>query len=147
MRELDANRHVLAAVSAARRASYPSPSSIDARTFLPSSLPKASSRMVDAQAVQSALDTLNRPGDKVAFAAANTWLQDFQHSVNTFRPMVPSSLPADTLDVRTRRGQHATSFFAAKILLHKQKSLLLRLSAQRYAGQSSSALNRSSLTM
>ena len=42
--------------------------------------------MADAQAVQSALDTLNRPEDKVAFAAANTWLQDFQHSVNTFRP-------------------------------------------------------------
>ena len=42
--------------------------------------------MADAQAVQTALDTLSRPGDKAAFASANTWLQDFQHSVNTSRP-------------------------------------------------------------
>ena len=40
--------------------------------------------MADIQAVLQALDALNKPSDKAAFTAANAWLQDFQHSVNTF---------------------------------------------------------------
>lgn len=40
--------------------------------------------MADVQAVLQALDALNKPTNKAAFAAANAWLQDFQHSVNSF---------------------------------------------------------------
>ena len=40
--------------------------------------------MADVQAVLSALEALNKPGNRAAFKEANAWLQDFQHSVNTF---------------------------------------------------------------
>lgn len=40
--------------------------------------------MAGVQAVLSALEVFGRTPDKVALDNANTWLQDFQHSVNTF---------------------------------------------------------------
>ena len=42
--------------------------------------------MAEVQAVLSALEALNQPGNRVAFKNANAWLQDFQHSVNNFAP-------------------------------------------------------------
>ena len=39
--------------------------------------------MAGAQAVLSALDVFGRAPDKIALDNANSWLQDFQHSVNT----------------------------------------------------------------
>lgn len=41
--------------------------------------------MAAVQAVLSALDVFSRAPDKAALDQANTWLQDFQHSVNTSR--------------------------------------------------------------
>ena len=38
--------------------------------------------MAEVQAVLSALEALNQPGNRVAFKNANAWLQDFQHSVS-----------------------------------------------------------------
>jgi transportin-3 len=41
--------------------------------------------MADVQAVISALDALSQATtDRASFVTANTWLQDFQHSVNNF---------------------------------------------------------------
>lgn len=37
------------------------------------------------QAVLSALNIFSSAPDKAALDSANVWLQDFQHSVNTFR--------------------------------------------------------------
>ena len=37
------------------------------------------------QAVLKALDVFTGVSDKTSIQSANTWLQDFQHSVNTFR--------------------------------------------------------------
>ena len=48
--------------------------------------------MADIQAVLQALDALNKPSDKAAFTAANAWLQDFQHSVNTCFAFGPPTL-------------------------------------------------------
>ena len=39
--------------------------------------------MASVQAVLSVLDVFSRAPDKVALENANSWLQDFQHSVNT----------------------------------------------------------------
>lgn len=36
------------------------------------------------QAVLKALDVFTGASDKASIEGANTWLQDFQHSVNTF---------------------------------------------------------------
>jgi transportin-3 len=38
--------------------------------------------MSDIQALLSALDVFSRAPDKVSLENANSWLQDFQHSVN-----------------------------------------------------------------
>lgn len=46
--------------------------------------------MTEIQAVISCLDVFSRAPDKASLDAANTWLQDFQHSVNspfTFGPI------------------------------------------------------------
>lgn len=42
--------------------------------------------MTSVQAVLSALDVFSRAPEKAALDQANTWLQDFQHSVNTLSP-------------------------------------------------------------
>lgn len=55
--------------------------------------------MANVQAVLSALDVFSRAPDKVALEQANTWLQDFQHSVITpFRLL-------DDYDILTPRSQ------------------------------------------
>lgn len=38
--------------------------------------------MANIQALLSCLDVFSRAPDKASLEAANTWLQDFQHSVN-----------------------------------------------------------------
>ena len=48
--------------------------------------------MAAVQAVLSALDVFSRAPDKAALDQANTWLQDFQHSVNTSRLLRSSGL-------------------------------------------------------
>ncbi len=42
--------------------------------------------MADIQALLTALDVFTRAPDKASLEKANTWLQDFQHSVNTLSP-------------------------------------------------------------
>ena len=44
------------------------------------------STMSDIQALLTALDVLTRAPDKASLEKANSWLQDFQHSVNTLSP-------------------------------------------------------------
>ncbi len=44
------------------------------------------STMADIQALLTALDVFTRAPDKASLEKANTWLQDFQHSVNTLSP-------------------------------------------------------------
>ena len=39
--------------------------------------------MANVQAVLSALEVFSRAPEKAALEQANSWLQDFQHSVNT----------------------------------------------------------------
>ncbi len=53
-----------------------------------------------AQAVLDALDVFSRAPDKDQLERANAWLQDFQHSVNTFRLLVPPAAAASDLDPR-----------------------------------------------
>ena len=48
--------------------------------------------MANVQAVLSALDAFSRAPEKAALEQANTWLQDFQHSVITHFALV---LPED----------------------------------------------------
>ena len=43
--------------------------------------------MSDIQALLAALDVFTRAPDKTLLEKANTWLQDFQHSVNTLSPV------------------------------------------------------------
>ena len=44
--------------------------------------------MANVQAILSALEVFSRAPDKAAIEQANTWLQDFQHSVNTHFALV-----------------------------------------------------------
>lgn len=46
----------------------------------------------NVQAVLSALDVFTRAPEKAALDQANTWLQDFQHSVNTCFAFGPPTL-------------------------------------------------------
>ncbi len=48
--------------------------------------------MANVQTVLSALEVFSRAPEKAALEQANTWLQDFQHSVNTHFALV---LPKD----------------------------------------------------
>jgi transportin-3 len=43
--------------------------------------------MNDIQALLSALEVFNGAPDKAAIERANSWLQDFQHSVNCLSPV------------------------------------------------------------
>lgn len=43
--------------------------------------------MADIQALLSALEVFNGAPDKAAIERANSWLQDFQHSVNCLSPV------------------------------------------------------------
>ena len=43
--------------------------------------------MTDIQALLSALEVFNGAPDKTAIERANSWLQDFQHSVNCLSPV------------------------------------------------------------
>jgi transportin-3 len=43
--------------------------------------------MADIQALLSALEVFNGAPDKAAIERANSWLQDFQHSVNYLSPV------------------------------------------------------------
>lgn len=52
--------------------------------------------MADIQALLSALDVFSRAPDKASLERANSWLQDFQHSVNCLSPV--ASLPTNTSD-------------------------------------------------
>ena len=45
--------------------------------------------MANVQAVLSALEVFSRAPEKAALEQANTWLQDFQHSVNTRLAILP----------------------------------------------------------
>lgn len=47
--------------------------------------------MADIQALLSALDVFSRAPDKTSIDRANSWLQDFQHSVNLSFAYRPSS--------------------------------------------------------
>ena len=82
----------------------------------------------NVQAVLSALDVFSRAPEKAALEQANTWLQDFQHSVNTrfawyfgtprglthrFQPL-PSLKP----------GQHVISFSFLR-MRHRRRSCSL----------------------
>jgi len=46
--------------------------------------------MADIQAVFAALEVFNKAPDKASLERANSWLQDFQHSVNCLSPVAPS---------------------------------------------------------
>ena len=54
-------------------------------------------KMADIQALISALDVFSRAPDKASLESANSWLQDFQHSVNAspFLSPVASNLIRD----------------------------------------------------
>lgn len=49
----------------------------------------------NVQAVLSALDVFSSAPDKASLENANTWLQDFQHSVNTLLRMVQRTSASD----------------------------------------------------
>lgn len=57
--------------------------------------------MADLQGLLSALDVFSRAPDRDALEKANSWLQDFQHSVTTLSP-VDRRLDLTTPNVRPR---------------------------------------------
>jgi hypothetical protein len=57
--------------------------------------------MADIQALISALDVFSRAPDKASLESANSWLQDFQHSVNCLSPV--ASIPTNTSDLSAIR--------------------------------------------
>lgn len=52
--------------------------------------------MAELQALISAIDVFSRAPDKASLENANSWLQEFQHSVNDISPV--ASLPTSTSD-------------------------------------------------
>jgi len=54
------------------------------------------------QALLSALDVFSRAPDKASLERANSWLQDFQHSVNCLSPV--AMLPTKTSDCVQNRS-------------------------------------------
>jgi hypothetical protein len=58
--------------------------------------------MTDIQALLSALDVFSRAPDKASLERANSWLQDFQHSVNCLSPV--AILPTNTSDCVQNRS-------------------------------------------
>jgi hypothetical protein len=70
--------------------------------------------MVDSAELRSLIDALevfNQAPDKASIDRANSWLQDFQHSVNSFRHSAyergGSNGNIDVVTPRPKRGQHA----------------------------------------
>lgn len=57
--------------------------------------------MADIQALVAALDVFGRATDKASLERANSWLQDFQHSVICLSPL--ANLPTNTSDLSAIR--------------------------------------------
>jgi transportin-3 len=53
----------------------------------------ADNQSANIQALLSALSVFTRAPDKTSLENANSWLQDFQHSVNALSPFARSSNP------------------------------------------------------
>lgn len=83
----------------------------------------------NVQAVLNALDVFGRAPDKASLDTANAWLQDFQHSVNTFRtdspPPPDHPLPAR---FRQRHGLPATFCYSLRTPRRQLSCLLPRRS-------------------
>jgi len=56
--------------------------------------------MADIQALLSALDVFSRAPDRSSLESANTWLQDFQHSVIVFRLWTVATNTSDCDSIR-----------------------------------------------
>jgi transportin-3 len=56
--------------------------------------------MADIQALLSALDVFSRAPDKESLERANSWLQDFQHSVIDFPVAKTATLSSDSMPTR-----------------------------------------------
>ena len=80
--------------------------------------------MADIQALLSALEVFNGAPDKAAIERANSWLQDFQHSVNCLSPVANVSTKHLTLSntpcPSLKRGRCAMSYFSLQ-MHHNQR--------------------------
>lgn len=96
----------------------------------------STSAMADVQAVLSALQVFNGAPDKASLEGANTWLQDFQHSVNHLSPWTKSRPTPLTLSQRAlcpslRHGRPAMSSSSHPMLQFQRNYSLLKPFVQR----------------